>query len=104
MISLINYSSGEMIIDDGRATPVRLGRDAANRVIMTARMHGVDEFLQKLPSLIPDEALLATLTAAFEGKDNTARWNLKEKFARLVTLAKGYTPADPSQVLDQVRL
>jgi hypothetical protein len=108
MIKLENYGSGELLIADDTGTSLRLSHDQANRLIMTARMHTVAEFLEKLPSLIVGaqhaEPLLKKILAAFDGKTSSERWNLKEKFARLQTLTKGYISKGPNEVVETVAL
>lgn len=102
-ITLTNYESGEMVLaQDG--LQVRLVRDLSNRLIMAARMHTVAEFIEKLPTLITEPAILQAIQSAFEGKSSTERWNVKEKFARLQTLAKGYESPKPDQIADTVTL
>lgn len=100
MITLTNYGSGEIVIQSDGGSSVRLPRDKSNRLVMTARMHGVSEFLEKLPGLIDCPDLCGVIAAAFEGKDSSARWNLKEKFARLTTVTKGYVSSAPDEVIE----
>ena len=71
---------------------------------MTARMHTVAEFIEKLPTLISDEALLKKILITFDGKTSSDRWNLKEKFARLQTLTKGYVPKNPGEIVEVAEL
>lgn len=104
MITITNYNSGEVLVSEEGGPSVRLSRDASNRLIMMGRMHTVDEFIEKLSSLIPDETLVASIRKAFEGKTSTERWNHKEKFARLQTLSKGFEPKNPDQVWETVNL
>ncbi len=104
MITLSNYNSGELEIQNEAGHKLHLPRESANRLIMMARMHTVAEFVEKLPSLIPDEKLLQSIQSFFEGKTPTERWNLKEKFARLTTLAKGYEPKKLEDVIESVTL
>lgn len=96
-IILTNYSNGEVEISDGSSQPLRLPRERANSLIMSARMHTVDEFLQALPAFIPDAVLLQALQSVFDRPTSTERWNAKEKFARLRTLTSNY----PSKVASQ---
>ena len=89
MITLTNYSSGELLIANGAGPAVRLSRESAHRLILHARMHSVDEFLAALPRLIADTEVvnqLQTLFASLQGRSD--RWNFKEKFARLQTLSQ----------------
>lgn len=102
MIRLVNHDSGELSIEDGDGIPLRLSRDQTNRLIMMARMHTTEEFLEKLPTLILNEALQEKIRHRFQGKSSTERWNLKEKFARLTTLTKGYESKDPKAVLEKI--
>ena len=104
MITLTNYESGELLISGGSGQETRLTRDQANRLIMMARMHTIAEFIEKIPSLIASELLAKSILSVFEEKNSTERWNLKEKFARLGTLTKGYTPKDPEAVAEVIRL
>jgi hypothetical protein len=104
MITLTNFGSGELwVVDDGGVS-LRLSHDQANRLIMTARMHTVVDFIERLPALVTDEKLLEKILTTFEGKTSSERWNLKEKFARLGTLAKGYVPKNPVEIVEIVKL
>lgn len=103
MITLINYSSGEVEIKDDEGHSLRLHREASNRLIMTGRMHTIVEFVEKIPTLITNEPLLKQIISAFEKTTTSSeRWNLKEKFARLTTLTKGYDPKNPDEVFEKV--
>jgi len=103
LITLINYNSGELEIQDDESHKARLNREASNRLIMTGRMHTVSEFVEKIPSLITDAVLLKKIVEAFEKTTNSSeRWNLKEKFARLTTLTKGYNSQNPDEILEKV--
>lgn len=102
MVTLTNYSSGELLIADGSGRSVRLGREEANRLILYARMHTVAEFVEKLSSLVGDSSLVGSILEGFEKMSSTDRWNLKEKFARLHTLAAGFHPKDPVTVVEVV--
>lgn len=104
MVSITNYNSGELEIAADGAAAIHLSRDQANRLILAARMHAVEPFLQKLSTLIPDEGLVSTLTKILGSAEGSERWNLKEKFARLHTVAPGYTAENPQQVLETVQL
>lgn len=89
---LTNYSSGELALT-GPDGATKLSRDQANRLILHARMHTVEEFVQALRDLISDRSLVRAIEATFEkAKNSSERWSLKEKFARLHTLSKGYEP------------
>lgn len=83
---------------------LRLSRDQANRLILTARMHTTEELIEKLPDLISDQALLKSILAEFDGKTSSQRWNLKEKFARLTTLSKVYQTERPEEITEEVSL
>lgn len=102
-MTITNFGSGEIEISD-EDRKIRLDREMANRLIMVARMHTVAEFLEKLPALISDEALLQKIASAFEGRSSSERWGLKEKIARLQTLTKGYGPCDGAAVVETVPL
>lgn len=104
MVQMTNYNSGELEIAAGDAQRVRLDKSQANRLILAARMHGVDSFLQKLPQLIPDPALAATLSTLLQEAQGTERWNLKEKFARLQTIAPDYQSDSPDAITETVQL
>jgi len=70
---------------------------------MAGRMHTVTEFMNKLHILIPNPALAGLVRVAFDGAaSSTEKWNLKEKFARLTTLARGHETKNPSEVLETV--
>ncbi len=101
-IQLINFDSGELEIVANDLHTLRLVRDQANRLIMAARMHTVDEFLEKLPFLLPVGDLLQTISHSFEGKTSTERWNLKEKFARLRTSTKDYVSSAPHSIAEEI--
>lgn len=104
MIQLVNFASGEVEIAADSGQKLRLTRDQANRMILMARMHTVAEFVEKLPTLITDAGLLRQIQATFAGApSSTDQWNLKEKFARLVTLTKDYQPKDPSEIIESVK-
>ncbi|HEX5036251.1 MAG TPA: hypothetical protein VFX30_03750 [bacterium] len=103
MIRITNFGSGELLIEDGSGLSARLDRDTANRLIMAGRMQTVAEFMEKLHILIPNAALVGLVRAAFDGAaSSTEKWNLKEKFARLTSLAKGYQSKNPSEVVETV--
>lgn len=104
MVTLTNYGSGEMLIADDAGVSLRLSQDQANRLIMTARMHTVAEFLEKLPELLAAPGLLKAVQATFDGKSSSERWMLKEKFARLQTLVRGYRPKNPAETVGVVEL
>jgi len=70
---------------------------------MAGRMHTVAEFVEKLPVLVSNPGLAASILRSFQkAATSSEKWNLKEKFARLRTLAKGHTPANPSEVVETV--
>lgn len=103
MIQLVNYASGEVEIAADSGQKLRLSRDQSNRLIMMARMHTVAEFMEKLPAIIEDGALLEEIRKKFrEAPSSSDQWNLKEKFARLVTLTKGYVPKNPEDVAERI--
>ena len=102
MIHLVNYESGQIEISDGEGRTLRLNQEAANRLVMTARMHTVSEFIEKLPVLISEGTLLSQIQVLFEGKSSSEKWNLKEKFARLQTVSKGYHVKNPESILEKV--
>src|SRR3989338_1881076 len=102
MITLINYASGEVHLRSENGETVRLPRDAANRLIMAARMHGPQDFLDKLASLLPQGNLVQEIRQEFSGKNSSEIWNLKEKFARLSTTTKDYRSPDPGAVIETV--
>lgn len=102
MITLTNFTSGGLLIADDSSNSLRLSRDQANRLILTARMHTIQEFVAKLSGLIENDALRQQILALFDRPDSSGRWNLKEQFARLQTLAKGYEPEGPEKVVEVV--
>lgn len=105
MITLTNYGSGEIQIADDAGHSLKLDRESANRLVMMGRMHTVAEFVEKLPSLVSHAELLKGLLDVFEeAATSTDKWNLKEKFARLGTLARGYQPSNPDEVVETVSL
>ncbi len=105
MWTMTNFGSGEIAIADSEGKTIcRLSREDSHRLIMTARMHAVEPFLQKLPTLIPNRDLGLAILALFDEKNASARWALKEKFARLTTLSRGYESKDPQKILEQTVL
>lgn len=105
MIALTNYHSGNLLITDDTGHSIQLNPGVANRLILFARMHGVQEFVDNLPRLIPDAGLVKSLLASVQSaKSKTDRWNFKEKFARLHTVVKGHPPADTDEVVDLIRI
>ena len=102
---MTNYSNGEVEISDGSGHVLRLPRERANSLIMSARMHTVDEFLQSLPSFLTDTELLHAVQSTFDHPTSTERWNAKEKFARLRTLTSNYpSGAAPQEVVEIVHV
>ncbi len=105
MIVLTNFESGELEIKAGGLPPYRLVRESANRLILSARMHTVSDFVDQLPLFIPSEDILSHLKKHFEKlTTKTDQWNFKEKFARLQTLVKDYVPKNPTAVAEVVTL
>jgi hypothetical protein len=104
-MTITNFGSGAIEIADENGRKVRLDREAANRLVMAGRMHTVAEFVEKLPALIPDTELTAAILEAFhKAPASSGKWNLKEKFARLTTLSKGYESKNPSEVIETATL
>ncbi|MBI2082389.1 MAG: hypothetical protein HYT76_02355 [Deltaproteobacteria bacterium] len=104
-MTLTNYESGDVLITNGSGTSIRLAREFANRLILYARMHGIDDFYQHLPELISHPELVQSIRSLFDqAKTASERWNLKEKFARLSTLAKSYVSKNPGEVMEVVCL
>jgi len=102
-MTITNFGSGEVEISDDQGRRIRLDRESANRLVMAGRMHTVAEFVEKLPSLIFDQEFVRILQESFEkAPTSTDKWNLKEKFARLTTLTKGYEPKNPAEVMESV--
>lgn len=100
-MTITNFGSGEVEISDDHGHSVKLDRDAANRLVMMGRMHTVAEFVEKLPSLVSHAELLKGILQSFDkAATSTDKWNIKEKFARLTTLAKGYAPKNPAEVIE----
>ncbi len=104
MIVITNYNSGEVQISDDQGHQLMLSRERANSLIMSARMHTIDEFLQALPGFITDADLLRGIQSAFDRPTSTERWNAKEKFARLRTLVPGYESKGMIEVVETVQL
>jgi hypothetical protein len=105
MIILTNFEGGELEIRAGDLPPYRLVRESANRLILSARMHTVADFIDQLPLFIPSEEILSYLKKHFEKLTvKTHQWNFKEKFARLQTLVKDYVPKNPAAVAEVVTL
>ena len=105
MITITNFGSGEVQISDDQGHSLKLDRGAANRLVMMGRMHTVAEFVEKLPTFIGEPVLCGAIRQLFEKATNSSeKWNLKEKFARLQTLVKGYLPKNPTEVLEVVSL
>jgi hypothetical protein len=104
-MTIKNFGSGEVEIADESGLKVLLDREVANRLIMAGRMHTVAEFVEKLPVLVPHPEIAVALRTCFEKAPTSSdRWNLKEKFARLTTLTKGYEPKNPGDVVETVTL
>lgn len=103
MITITNYTSGEILLKNGVAEK-KLSREEATRLVMAARMHNVAEFIEKLPTLIADFHLVESIQNSFENKDSSTRWGIKEKFARLRTLSKSYEPKEALTVVETVSL
>lgn len=82
MVTLTCYNSGAVTISDGEDRQVHLGHEAANRLIMAARMKSVDGFVEKLPALISDTAIARAISETIQRAEGSDRWNLKEKLAR----------------------
>lgn len=102
-MTITNFGSGEIQIDDREGHTLKLDREASNRLVMMGRMHTVAEFVEKLPTLISEGTLLKSLLECFDkAGTSTEKWNLKEKFARLTTLAKGYEPKNSSEIVETV--
>ncbi len=105
MITVTNYNSGEILLETPTGHSLRLAWEEANRLVMFARMHGVEEFIENLPRLIPDEELVRALRTCFEtARTKTDRWNFKEKFARLRTISRGCKPDHPGEIVETVKI
>lgn len=104
MLSLINYNSGELEISDDAGNSVRLSHQEANRLVMAARMHAVEPFIEKLPQLIPNDTLVQLIMQLIQTAQGSERWNLKERFARLNTVTPGITVVNPNEVSETVEL
>jgi len=104
VITITNFGSGEIEISDDEGHSIKLDRESGNRLVMVGRMHTVAEFVEKLPALITEPALLKALLQAFQkASTSTDKWNLKEKFARLQTLVKDYVPKDSGQAAEVIK-
>ncbi|OGQ55573.1 MAG: hypothetical protein A3I75_06335 [Deltaproteobacteria bacterium RIFCSPLOWO2_02_FULL_50_16] len=104
MITITNFASGELEIALQGEKGLRLSRDLAHRLILAARMHGPQDFIQKIPQLIGSAPLSQAITRQFEGGDPSGKWRLKEKFARLVTVTKDHKPKDLEEVIETITL
>lgn len=104
MFHIINYNSGELEISDYLGHSARLSREQAYRLVMAARMHGVDSFIEKLPILLPEENLVAMFCGLFQKAEKNNRWTLKEKIARLYTVSAGIEVDNPNSVTEVVKL
>jgi len=103
MLRIINYNSGDLeLVTDGAT--VRIEREAANRFVMAARMHTIESFLTKLPKLIANKEIVALIIDLIETADGSARWNVKETFARLHTVVPGHAPERPDEVCEEISL
>lgn len=100
-MTITNFGSGEIEIVGQNGAKIRLDRESANRLVMAGRMHTVAEFVEKIPALIHEPAIASAILEAFEkASTSSEKWTLKEKFARLTTLAKGHVPERPEAVLE----
>ncbi len=104
MITLTNFESGALRIDSDADRSLDLSHDQAHRLIMAARMHSIDPFVEKLSSLIEHEGICREILALFAAAQGSDRWNLKESFSRLQTVTKGYVPQNPESVVESICL
>lgn len=66
-------------------------------------MHTVEEFVAQLPKLLSDHKIVSQMRDFFDkATTSSERWNIKEKFARLVTMVKGYQPSHPDKVIEEI--
>ncbi|QQR81805.1 MAG: hypothetical protein IPJ69_06865 [Deltaproteobacteria bacterium] len=101
-MNIVNYESGEVVLEESGVS-VRLSREDSHRLILMARMHTVPEFINLLPSFVSNEEMLKAIQQKFSATESsTDRWNLKEKFARLTTLTKGYISKNPEALLEKI--
>jgi hypothetical protein len=82
------WATGQVTIDGGALGRVVLTHAQGNRLIMAARMHAVDRFAGKIAGLLDSTAMVEAIAAGFARREGSARWNLKEAFARLMTVSK----------------
>ncbi len=104
MLKITNYNSGELEISDQAGRCIRLNQDQSNRLILAARMHNVEPFIQKLPQLVPDIHLATEIKSLLINVDGSDRWNLKEKFARLHTVVAGHPIENPESIQETVEI
>jgi hypothetical protein len=102
MITMTNYASGTVNIAHENGLSLLLTRDQAHRLIMAARMHSPDDFIPKIESLVQEPQLARSILNIFEEKTASERWTLKEKFARLHSVAKGFIPDNPKEVIEVI--
>ncbi len=100
MVTLTCYNSGALTVSDNNGRTCKLPPAAAKRLIMAARMKSTEAFLEKLPELISDAELVSIIQGIIEGTTGSERWTLKEKFARLPTIASGFDVSNPDEVAE----
>ncbi|MBI1909675.1 MAG: hypothetical protein HYS22_05855 [Deltaproteobacteria bacterium] len=106
MIELVNYNNGTLeIVGDGQK--LSLPREKAYSLVMAARMHTIEGFKKKLEGLkspLGETPLVGLILDQFPKLDHTGQWNLKEKFARLRTLATDYPTPPQTEVAEKILL
>ena len=103
MTEIVNYNNGALEIVSG-GQKIFLPREKAYSLVMGARMHTIDGFKKKLEGLKSLSPLVGLILEQFPKLDHTGQWNLKEKFARLQTLATDYPTPPQTEVVEKVLL
>ena len=103
-MKLINYNNGELELADSDGNKNRFNRQAAYQLILSARMNSIERFQGRLKILQKDFPLLQEVLNLFPKLDHSGQWNLKEKFARLQTLAPEFESPLEVAVLENISL
>lgn len=82
----------------------RFDRQQAYQLILSARMNTIERFVGRLKILQKDFPLLQEVLDLFPKLDHSAQWNLKEKFARLQTLAPELETPPGVGVLEEITI
>lgn len=101
-MKLINYNNGELELVADEGDKNRFDRQQAYQLILSARMNTIERFQGRLKILQKDFPLLQEVLNLFPKLDHSAQWNLKEKFARLQTLAPELESPSDVKVVEEV--